>query len=255
MVMDFPLIIPQDLGTLWIGFNFALYLCVFGFSLYANYNFNTVVVGLIYLAPLIPVGVDPENLTRVVLVSVQNTVFGVIELVIFVLTVKPSDATFDRDHILQFFGHTLPIAAALIGLSWYARLSPEPVTWWAGILILLVFLAGSVFRVLAVYQLGTSGFKFDIVFREDQKLMTLKLYSRIRHPSYTGMMVVIFAYAMTTGSFYAAVLGLLSAWVGFQYRIHHEEVALEQQFGEAYRNYKSSTGMWIPRKAGKESQL
>ena len=251
--MDFTVIIPQEIGTLWVGFNFALYLCVFGFSLYANLNFNTVVVGLIYLAPLAPVGLDPENLTRVVLVSVQNTVFGVIELVIFVLTVKPSDATFDREHIQQFFGHTLPIAAALIGLSWYARLSPEPVTWVEGLTVLLVFLAGAVFRVLAVYQLGTSGFKFDIVFREEQKLMTLKLYSRMRHPSYTGMMVVIAAYALTTGSFYAAALGLFSAWVGFQYRIHHEELALEKQFGEAYRQYRSATGMWWPRKQGGDS--
>ncbi len=237
-----------DIGVFWIWFNFLLYLSAFGFSLYANYNFNTIVVGLIYLAPLIPIGIDPDNLTRMILVSIQNTVFGVIELVIFVLTVKPTDTGLDRPHIKQFLGHTLPIAGALIGLSYVSRGTSVPVTpfeWWA---ILTIFLLGSIFRGLAVYQLGKSGFKFDIVFREGQKLMTANLYSLMRHPSYTAMMVVIFSYALTTHNLIAGFLGMIVAWFGFQYRIYHEEQALELQFGKDYLSYKSRTGMWVPRR-------
>lgn len=239
-----------DWGLLWVWFNFFLYLLVFGFSLYANCNFNTVVVGLIYFVPLFPFGFDPENIARVVLVSIQNTVFGIIELVIFVLTVKPSDARLDSAHVKQFLGHTLPIAVALIGLSFFSRnntVQVPHIEWW---IVLTVFLLGSLFRVLAVFQLGRSGFKFDIVFREEQKLMTAKLYSLMRHPSYTAMMMVIFAYALTTHDFLAGSLGLIIAWFGFQYRIYHEEKALEQQFGEEYRVYKGRTGMWIPRRIG-----
>lgn len=235
-----------DIGVFWVWFNFLLYLTAFGFSLYANNNFNTVVVGLIYLAPLIPFGIDPDNFTRVILVSIQNTVFGVIELVIFVLTVKPTDTGLDRPHIKQFLGHTLPIAGALIGLSYVSRgttIAVTPFEWWA---ILTVFLLGSLFRVLAVYQLGKSGFKFDIVFREGQKLMTSKLYSQMRHPSYTAMMVVIFAYALTTHNLIVGLLGMIVAWFGFQYRIFYEEKALEQQYGDDYLSYKSRTGMWFP---------
>ncbi|QPJ63129.1 MAG: isoprenylcysteine carboxylmethyltransferase family protein [Candidatus Nitronauta litoralis] len=244
--MDISSFSAHDLGLFWVWFNFLLYCLVFAFSLYANYNFNTVVVGLIYLVPLVPFGFDPVNLTRVILVSIQNTVFGVIELVIFVLTVKPNDARFDSAHVKQFLGHTLPIAAALIGLSYYARGNIVEVTcyeWWT---ILIVFLLGSLFRVLAVFQLGRSGFKFDIVFREEQKLMTGQLYSWMRHPSYTAMMVVIFSYALTTHDFLAGSFGLIVAWCGFQYRIYHEEKALKQQFGEEYRLYRGRTGMWFP---------
>ena len=62
------------------------------------------------------------------------------------------------------------------------------------------------------------------------------------------MMVVIFAYALTTHNLIAGLLGMIVAWFGFQYRIYHEEQALEQQFGNDYLDYKSSTGMWVPRR-------
>ncbi len=246
--MDLAHISSLNIGLLWVWFNFALFLLVYGFSLYANLNFNTIVVGLIYLAPLVPVGLDPWNLERVILVSIQNTVFGVIELVIFVFTVQPTDARLDSAHVKQFLGHTLPIAVALIGLSYVSRASQVPVTFIEGCVILSIFIFGALFRVLAVFQLGKSGFKFDIVFREEQKLMTEKLYSKIRHPSYTAMMVVIFAYALTTHNLLIGLLGLVIGWFGFQYRIHYEERALEQQFGEDYLTYKNRTGMWLPRR-------
>ncbi|MFQ5483525.1 MAG: methyltransferase family protein, partial [Nitrospinaceae bacterium] len=175
------------------------------------------------------------------------TVFGLIELVIFVQTVRPGDAGFDKAHLQQLFGHTLPIAAALIGLSFVSRTTAVPVGLFEFALILTLFLLGSVLRVLAVYQLGRVAFKFDIVFRDEQRLMTEKLYRLMRHPTYTAMMLVILAYARTTHSLAAGLLGLLSAWVGFQYRIHHEEKALEECFGENYRKYRAGTGMWWPR--------
>jgi protein-S-isoprenylcysteine O-methyltransferase Ste14 len=135
----------------------------------------------------------------------------------------------------------------LIGLSFFARASTAPVTRQELALIATLFLAGSAFRGLAVYQIGKSAFKFDIVFRQEQRLKEDQLYSLCRHPSYTAMMVVILAYAVTTHSWLAGALGLLSAWAGFQYRIHHEEIALKEQFGEAYARYRARTGMWAPR--------
>ncbi len=45
----------------WINLNFAIYLAVFGFALIRNFNFNIILVGCIYLAPLIPFGFTPET--------------------------------------------------------------------------------------------------------------------------------------------------------------------------------------------------
>ncbi len=230
--------------------NLVIYLTVFLVALRLNFNFNTIMVGVIYLLPLIPLagagGIGP----RFVVQSLHNMVFGIIELVIFVITVKPEDAAFDRDHVKQLLGHTLPVAAALIGLSFVSRMSEVPLGKGELIAIMAIFLAGSVLRVMAVYQIGALAFKFDIVFRERQKLQTQKLYAWVRHPSYTAMMIVILAYALTAHHWGAGLLGMVSAWFGFQYRIHYEEKALLEQFGEEYVAYRKRTGMWFPRFGG-----
>ncbi len=204
-------------------------------------------VGMIYMLPLIPIGWEPMVGPRFVAQSIHNMAFGVIELVIFVITVRPADATLDRAYVKQLLGHTLPIAAALIGLSYVSRGSSTPLEQLELALIMAIFVAGSIMRGMAVYQLGSKAFKFDIVFRDQQTLRKEKLYSWIRHPSYTAMMIVILAYALTTHHWLAGGLGMASAWFGFQYRIYHEEKALQEQFGEDYVAYRSKTGMWFPK--------
>lgn len=235
-----------EYGYIWIVCNFVFFLASFIGSLYFNFNFNMIMVGMIYLLPLIPLGYSAENADRFLIVSIQNTLFGLLELVIFAATVKGGDATFDKEHIKQLFGHTLPIAVALIGLSYVSRATKISVSLAELTVIGLIFFVGFVFRALAVYQIGKSAFKFDIVFRQEQRLKDDQLYSLCRHPSYTAMMIVILAYAITTHSWIIGSLGLLSAWFGFQYRIYHEELALKKQFGEEYIRYRSRTSMWFP---------
>jgi protein-S-isoprenylcysteine O-methyltransferase Ste14 len=239
--------IAEQWAYWWIASNFLIYLAVFAVALRLNYNFNIIMVGMIYLLPLIPFGWEPAIGPRFVLQSIHNMVFGIIELVIFVITVRPADAAFDRAHIKQLLGHTLPIAVALIGLSYMSRMSNIPMGKLELAIIMVVFVTGSIMRVMAVCQLGSQAFKFDIVFREQQTLRTEKLYAWIRHPSYTAMMIVILAYALTTHHWLAGGLGLASAWFGFQYRIYHEEKALQEQFGEEYAAYRNKTGMWFPK--------
>jgi protein-S-isoprenylcysteine O-methyltransferase Ste14 len=229
-----------------IYFNFVLYLIVFAISLLRNGNFNTILVGMTYMAPLVPLGMTPGNEARFLIVSLLNTIFGIIELVIFVRTVKPGDVSFDKVFFQQLTGHVLPIILALLGLSFLARATEFPISRMELTIITALFIFGCVLRVIAVSQLGKTGFKFDIVFRENQKLKTTQLYGLMRHPSYTAMMIVILAYAVTAHSWIFGLVGMVSAWFGFQYRIYYEEKALAEQFGEEYRDYRASTGMWLP---------
>ena len=55
------------------------------------------------------------------------------------------------------------------------------------------------------------------------------------------------AYALTTHNLFAAIVGLLSGWFGFHYRILHEDHALEKQFGREYKEYQTKTGTWFPK--------
>jgi len=227
--------------------NFFLFFAVFAIALARNSNFNTVLVGFIYLMPLIPLGFNPAHIDRFLLVSCFNFIFGTIEIVVFVLTVKPGDTPFDKSHFKQLFGHTLPIAIALLGLSFFGRINELPVSKVELWVILGLFTFGSIMRIVAIYQIGAVAFKFDIVFRQEQKLKTDQLYGLMRHPSYTAMMIVIISFAVITNSLIFGVLGVACAWIGFQYRIYYEEKGLADQFGAEYEVFRSSKGMWLPR--------
>lgn len=226
--------------------NFAIYCMVLAVCLLKNFNFNIILVGLTYLAPLVPLGMTDSNMERFLIVSFCNLVFGIIEVVFFALTERPEDITFDKAYLQQLFGHVLPIVAALVGMSFVARSTEIPVTLGEGVAIATLFVTGSVLRVWAVAQLGVLRFKFNIAFREKQTLKTDQLHGLTRHPTYTAMMLVVLAYAITTHSWEAGVLGTLSAWFGFQFRIHFEELALKEKFGEEYDKYRAQTPMWLP---------
>ena len=234
------------MAPLLIHINFFVFLAFFVVALTRNSNFNTILVGLTYLAPLFPFGINPENVERFLLVSYFNLIFGFIEIVVFVITVKLGDTPFDKEHLKQLFGHTLPIVVALLGLSFLGRSTEIPVSAIELGVIIALFVLGSVMRIVAICQIGAAAFKFDIIFREKQKLKTDQLYGLMRHPSYTAMMIVVVSYAVITHSLFFGVFGVLSAWMGFQYRIYHEERGLADQFGEEYEVFRSSRGMWIP---------
>jgi len=234
------------MASLLIYINFFVFLAIFIIAIARNSNFNIILVGLTYLAPLVPYGLNFENMERFLLVSYFNLIFGLIEIVVFVKTVKPEDTPFDKEHLKQLFGHTLPIVVALLGLSFLGRSAEFPVTAVELVVTLTLFVLGSVMRIIAIYQIGAAAFKFDIIFREKQKLKTDQLYGLMRHPSYTAMMIVVVSFAAITHSLFFGVLGVLSAWIGFQYRIYHEERGLAEQYGEKYDVFRSSTGMWVP---------
>ena len=235
------------MSSLVLYINFFLFLAIFVIALTRNSNFNTFLVGFIYLMPLIPLGFNPAHIDRFLLVSCFNLIFGSIEIVVFVLTVKSGDTPFDKSHFKQLFGHTLPIAIALLGLSFLGRFNELPVSNEELWVTVGLFTFGAIMRIVAIYQIGAVAFKFDIVFRQEQKLKTDQLYGLMRHPSYTAMMLVVISFAVITHSLIFGILGVVCAWVGFQYRIYYEEKGLADQFGAEYEVFRSSKGMWLPR--------
>lgn len=76
-------------------------------------------------------------------------------------------------------------------------------------------------------------------------LVTTGVYSRFRHPSYTGF----FYWAVATQGVLGNLISALGfAWVlgtFFSQRIQAEEYHLARYFSE-YVEYRSRTGVWIP---------
>ncbi len=77
------------------------------------------------------------------------------------------------------------------------------------------------------------------------QLVTRGIYAHIRHPQYTGFMLI------TLGMMFEwLTLPLLIMWpilLVVYYRLaRKEEADMEAEFGEAYRQYKARTSMFIP---------
>ena len=77
------------------------------------------------------------------------------------------------------------------------------------------------------------------------RLVTSGIYAYIRHPQYTGFLL------MTLGCLIEwATLPLLIMWPALAilyYRLaRREETDMEREFGDAYREYKARTSMFIP---------
>jgi protein-S-isoprenylcysteine O-methyltransferase Ste14 len=82
--------------------------------------------------------------------------------------------------------------------------------------------------------------------QEKGNLVTNGIYAHIRHPQYTGFLLITFGLLI-----HWATLPLLVMWpiLVFQYYrlAKREEGELEKQFGTEYAQYKKKTSMFIPR--------
>lgn len=72
-------------------------------------------------------------------------------------------------------------------------------------------------------------------------------YSYMRHPIYTGLLVLWFASSLIYFNWAGIVMGLLVFYPLLNYRAKLEEESLMTVFGEEYRRYRDTTWSFIPK--------
>jgi protein-S-isoprenylcysteine O-methyltransferase Ste14 len=114
-------------------------------------------------------------------------------------------------------------------------------TRWTGV---LVYAAGGALRLWPVFVLGRR-FSGLVAIQPGHELVTEGPYRLIRHPSYLGLIVSTFGWALAFRSVAGLILALLTIWpvVG---RIRAEESFLRSQFGDAYDAYRHRTSRLVP---------
>ena len=110
--------------------------------------------------------------------------------------------------------------------------------------IALMF-AGIVLRQWAIATLSGS-FSLSVVVRDGQKLVDRGPYSRVRHPSYTGIAVTLVGFGLALGSLAVIVVSGAVFLPVLAYRIRVEEGALKESFGLQYKEYMERTKRLIP---------
>jgi protein-S-isoprenylcysteine O-methyltransferase Ste14 len=150
-----------------------------------------------------------------------------------------------------FFGYRV-VAGLLIGgliaagrllhVSAHARLWQTNLA--LGIATDAVVLAGAAFTVWARITLGRN-WSAEVTFKEDHELIESGPYALVRHPIYTGLIVMALGTAISYGR--ASGFGLLVALCGgLWWKARLEERIMSRHFPGAYAAYRARVRAIIP---------
>ena len=116
---------------------------------------------------------------------------------------------------------------------------------WLRPLALGIVLLGLMVRAVAVITLGRA-FSANVALLAGQKLQRSGLYRLVRHPSYLGLELIFFGFALHTRTWACFAVILIPPTLALLYRIHVEETALRLAFGADYEDYTRNTKRLIP---------
>lgn len=121
----------------------------------------------------------------------------------------------------------LPNTAVTFGLGLVVVWLGLGLRWWS-------------FRTLGRY------FTFEVMASADQQVITTGPYRLVRHPSYTGLLLIFAGIGLLLANWLSLAALLLSSLIGLLYRIHVEEAALAATVGDAYRSYAARHKRLLP---------
>ena len=111
---------------------------------------------------------------------------------------------------------------------------------------LALLLAGIIIRWTAVYTLGKY-FTGTVLIKEDHRLIRSGLYKHLRHPAYTGALLAHLGLGLAFSNWFSLGLSSIPFFIAALYRMHVEERALTEEFGEEYIGYSRGTKRLIPK--------
>jgi protein-S-isoprenylcysteine O-methyltransferase Ste14 len=117
--------------------------------------------------------------------------------------------------------------------------------YWLKFAAIVVIVAGVVFRWTAIISLGKA-FSANVAIRPAQQIYRSGLYRYLRHPSYSGLLMIFLAIALHERNWLGAAVMLLPTIAAVLYRIHVEEAALREAFSAEYSAYSKTTKRLIP---------
>jgi protein-S-isoprenylcysteine O-methyltransferase Ste14 len=152
----------------------------------------------------------------------------------------------DRDRG-SYFAVLLGIGLGLLGAVFSSRVSwltiPGAWAWLA--LGLVVAWTGLVLRGWAVRTLGEY-FITKVEVEDDQVVVTDGPYQWVRHPSYSGLLLMMAGFGLAMGNVGSLLSLAVLPLLGTLPRIRVEERALETVLGDKYKDYEAGRPRLIP---------
>jgi protein-S-isoprenylcysteine O-methyltransferase Ste14 len=135
------------------------------------------------------------------------------------------------------------LAAVLSGIP--ALQMPGSAAGWQLTAGLAVMWIGLLLRVWAVALQGSTS-RTTAEARAGQEVMGKGPYHWIRHPSYTGLLLLAAGFGLTQGNWISLALAAGVPWVVIARRVRAEEEVLRASMGSAYAAYQRRSKRLIP---------
>ncbi|MFE3258781.1 methyltransferase family protein [Nocardia sp. NPDC059091] len=121
---------------------------------------------------------------------------------------------------------------------------PGPVLPWQILGVALMWL-GLVVRAWAIAVLGKH-FRTTVEVDRDQPVISTGPYRWIRHPSYTGILLLTLGFGLAAGNYVSLLLTTVVPVYAFLRRITLEEKTLVATLGAPYETYRHTTKRLVP---------
>jgi protein-S-isoprenylcysteine O-methyltransferase Ste14 len=115
--------------------------------------------------------------------------------------------------------------------------------WFVAGLLLLV--SGSLLRRHCWRMLGKH-FTGDVKASADQPVIQQGVYRWVRHPSYTGGMMMYLGIGLALTNWLSALIIATAGGAAYLYRVRVEEQALQANLGDRYQEYMRRTKRFVP---------
>jgi protein-S-isoprenylcysteine O-methyltransferase len=108
-----------------------------------------------------------------------------------------------------------------------------------------VLVLGLVLRVYSILYLGRF-FTINVAIAADHRLIDSGPYRFVRHPSYTGALMLFLGLGLGIGNWLSVALIIIPVFLALRWRMQIEEAALSEALGETYRRYMQRTKRLLP---------
>jgi protein-S-isoprenylcysteine O-methyltransferase len=183
-----------------------------------------------------------------ILASCYLTLFGawLVSSVITLIRMRAMTGLAARDR--GFVGRALLVLfltnfLAIACLKFFPRLTfATEITSIVGLVLMGLGLA---LRTWAILHLGRF-FTVNVAVAADQRIVDTGPYRSVRHPSYTGLLLLAVGLGLCFGNFASFAVLVVPMIAMMQKRMRVEEEALAETMGNAYREYMGRTKRLIP---------
>lgn len=170
-------------------------------------------------------------------------------VVVWVIAALRTKRTTEKQSVLSSLAHRLPV-----GAGWWLAVFPGlrgplsqqviPRTAPSQIIGVAICVVGLIFTLWARQTLA-GNWSSDVTFKQNHELIRTGPYRIVRHPIYTGLLVMFLGTVIYIGQVRGGI-SLLLVTTGFWIKLRQEERLLLRHFPEAYPAYQREVKALVP---------